>query len=480
MFSTFYPAAERETAFSLLATACLGTTSCQTHHALALAFRRCSPMLYTLPTRVKLFCELTNCSYGNAKDILRSNCLYPYFCAGLSEATQLKLKSQLIEGVMGRTCAPHLPVLYDSTNRYGLDCPECTSEIQGLIGRRASLCHICIPLATCCAVHNCPLVITDSCSASELIFTRRSSTIPSTNDLQFARKSWNLCLESFQFDYRKNLSSLMIEKRYATPDGRARLFELNRDFRNFFSAGFDDVRLTTMIRELTIPTLVIRNLAREERGIHPVFLTLMYWFLESADTSSLPMFEKWRQKRSYKKKSEKYQPTEEQLQRKRREWLEHNNKPLNRTRTEIRLTAVSLWTWLYRYDRCWLEHHQAEGDRPKGKKGAAKVPRSLMSMLIKHSAPPPDRENLPPRRDSAYQSRLTAGLNDYVFRRVSSDSFEIGYGAQTPGAKEIWISRRIEWAIGDLLRHGETLNEGKIALRASIRIETLRHYLKKT
>ena len=115
-----------------------------------------------------------------------------------------------------------------------------------------------------------------------------------------------------------------------------------------------------------------------------------------------------------------------------------------------------------------------------GRKASARTPGYLLSALHSFRANLADAERHPPRLESPYQTRLDLGMNDYAFSRLFDSSSRTNHQALVPGAKEIWITRRIDWAIAEILRRGSPINESNIAKTARIRLETLRRYFEKS
>lgn len=482
MFATFYPAATQESAFSLLATASASTPEYRVHHAVAIAFRRCSPLIYTMPCRLEEFCYLTQNAYGMPNDVLREHTLFNFFCCGLTPNLRIRLHNQLTSGTRSRTCAPRMSVFLECGNRFGLDCPECTRETQRQIGRRVSLCQFCIPFVTRCPLHQCKLVLVDECSKMEILARSQSTRESTANSLRFAEIGRYFSLIVSDMNCRATLIEMLKAKGYTNAAGHASLAKLCRDFCAFFSDGFEDRRLTILIERRTIPESVIRQLGREERAVHPVFMMLMHWFL--TDSQGITRRSPAASRRDVEAivtsalEGPLSCPDVSTIQLKRNAWITHVDRLHKISRTQTRLLVPALWIWLYRHDRRWLDAHQTVKRQPRRHKKNVALPDFLRTILSSYRDESGEQKNSPPLLQTAYQTRLRYGLNDYAFERSCAEIHGTGSKAQMPAAPQAFIAKRITWAKENLMRNGESLNEAVVARRACLRLETLRQHNK--
>lgn len=471
MLETYFPAAAGESAFSLLATAAATSSKEEVHHMVAVAFRRCAPILYTVPCRLEKFSRLTNYVYGSPKDVLIKHTLFHFFCCGMPASFQNRLEDQLIVKTVARTCAAKLPVFVECGNRFGLDCPQCTAGMLETIGRRASLCRLCLPFITRCPIHQCRLTVTDSCSRMELAFAARQVKAAKQNSLCFAKTELTLAGRDPNVDLRDELNRMLVLKRYMTDTGRVRLSDISRDFSAYYSGQFEDLRLNALLANQNLVGNICTVLRRNDRCIHPVYLSLLHLFLSNCDSNARAIYSRTNHKPTGKIRT--YSPTRESTLRRRKEWISHCKENRLLTRTEIRHCSNGLWTWLYRYDRKWLCVHQKKKALPKNGRVVATPSPGIKDLLCCQATSVAVNPLLPPQLRSRYQTRLHLCISDYQLTQILRGLPPEIVEQRTVQARSVFVSDRLQWSVNYLSSHGQPINLSAVARRASLRQETI-------
>lgn len=469
MLRTYVPATAGETATSLLEAAAFTTGTEAARQLSARCYRRCAPLVGTLPSRAKLFCEATEGAYGAPEQVVSEFSLAPLYLQGMSPLMQQKLVAQLVDGLHSRTCCPRLRPFIQCGNRHGLQCPECARLATEVHGRRVSYCMHCIDFVTRCPIHNCKLVSDDDCSSLEEMLASHADVNSARNAIRYAALAHAMAFGCASQLAREGIRRRLCEKHYLSETGRCRLDSLRSAFAAAFSDGFEDVRLNELLASTDIAATSMHMLNREERAIHPVFLILLEWLSVDADT--LPA-----RSRATKADVSNAAPATNIRDAKRTAWLHHQTQCAGLGRREIRHRQPALWVWLYRHDREWLVSNQVARRQSGSPKPSAKPSSTFASAVLSNANPvcrsATGREPLP----SAYQTRLAYGMNQYLFDRATEEFNGVGKMAQLPARREVFVARRLDDAMSDLAEKGCTIGTPSVAREARLRISTVLRY----
>jgi hypothetical protein len=229
-----------------------------------------------------------------------------------------------------------------------------------------------------------------------------------------------------------------MEKGFVFESGRIRTAALHTAFTKVFSMGFEDVRLTGLVRKPDFAESCVRALTREGRPMHPLYMILLDQVASRAEVICGPKPRKTSEHPSL--------PAAAEIRVKRAAWSAHASACRQLTRTEVRKLRPDLWTWLYRYDRAWLTDNQP----PCLRTGNGRL-RGVMPVEIANAI----RANRHDRRSgirdleplsSSYQTRLSYGMSDWAFQRATELLGGAGKTASIPAAKEVFATRRVEAA----------------------------------
>ncbi|CAJ0790278.1 hypothetical protein LMG7141_02343 [Ralstonia condita] len=472
-----YPCpAQWETASSLLNAAATLTDNLDAKLLNGQCFRRCSPLVYTLPCRVSRFNVAIEHAYGGEEGVLYGHTLFNYFRHGMSVDTQARANWQLIHGVRSRTSCPRLPPFVECGNRFGLQCPECSVAAHAEFGRRVSYCFHCLPFVTRCPLHGCALDCDNECSSIERLAVVSGDASTRVNSERFSIRSYQIACCQPLDGYRAALMSRLAEQGYVSDSGRIQLVHLRRDLERCFSAGFEDVRLNALIGNKNYVDLVAHGLAREERAMHPVHLTLLDMLLDASDgqsrhvskhKSAAPKPTTVKQVDQSTRKRFAITPT--LLSEKRENWLGLCKANIGLSRTQVRHRNPALWTWLYRHDRLWLSAHQfPRVPRYSGRRPTA-IPPQVELLIGRHAGPKPLDAAGRARLPSMYQTRLAYGMADYVFllsrRQLGADARTLALPAQ----RAAFIQQRVFDAIGGEKGGGCVTSVSMVAREAGLR-----------
>ncbi len=469
MLKTYVPAATGETATSLLEAAAFTTGSEAARQLSARCYRRCAPLVGTLPSRAKLFCEATEGAYGAPQQVVSQFSLAPLYFQGMSPLMQRKLLAQLVDGLHSRTCCPRLRPFIQCGNRHGLQCPECARLATEVHGRRVSYCMHCIDFVTRCPIHECKLVCDDDCSSLEEMLASHAGENATRNATRYAQLAHAIACGCSSQSTREGICRRLCEKHYLSETGRCRLDSLRSAFAAAFSDGFEDVRLNELLASTDIAATSMYVLHRKERAIHPAILILLEWL--SSEVDILPI-------RSHPANTATSYaiPATDTRDAKRTAWLRHQTQCAGMGRYEIRHRQPALWVWLYRHDREWLVSNQV-GRRQNGSpkpsaKPSSTFARAILSNVNKASRSSTGREPLP----SAYQTRLAYGMNQYLFDRAAEEFNGEGMMAQLPARREVFVARRLDDALLNLAEKRFALNVTSVAREARLRASTILRY----
>jgi hypothetical protein len=464
---TLFPSVPRETVTSIAAMVAQTTASKDAKEISHVGNRRGLLLYSTLPCRAQRFCAFTENAYGDAMELLAKHTLLAYSTCGMSREMADAATRNIAFGAASRTMFPRLLPGVESGNRYGLRCPECTLELPGGKSRRASLCAHCIPYVTRCPWHGCRLVCENECSTLEMLMSKTGDMARASNSLRYAQLS---CAASEVMPcepiWPKTIGMLR-EKGYVTGSGRLRTDQLHTDIRKLFSAGFEDERLSYLVNDTGALDLCIRAARRTDRAAPAPILVLMYQATCDFDEIS-------RRPARRPVGTAILTADSERRDGMRTLWTAHMNRHREMSRTQLRKSMPSLWSWLHRHDDAWLRANQVPARRRFGGRKHHDLPAfvntSVFDCTLDRRAHTGGREPLP----SAYQFRIAYGMSDFLFERLTTNSSAVGNTAQLPGRKEVFVHRRVRRALEELTRLNMPLDIATVARTARLRITTVR------
>ncbi|WP_408121853.1 TnsD family Tn7-like transposition protein [Caballeronia grimmiae] len=362
-----------------------------------------------------------------------------------------------------------MPLGLESGNRYGLQCPECAQSTFIETRRRVSYTAHCIPYVTRCPWHGCRLVCDCECSSLELLLSERSGDGRAVNSLHYATRADTLRQRCVSGQSWERVRLTLEEKGYYAAPGRLRVRSFHEDFCRVFSAGFEDARLNYIVSEWKPVQACIRAASRADRAAPAAILVLLDWAADEVDCLSTHTVAR----RSSPVPADI--PTSVRSL-KRAQWTEHVAGHPKLSRTEMRLSTPALWAWLYRHDGPWLQRHQVPADVAARKRRPAELPPFHKSAMLRGADPRQrcdGREPLP----SSYQLRLAYGMTEYLFNRAMESVCGPGRGRELPGARAVFVDRRLQFAAAALACRGLPENTALLAREARLRVSTVRQFL---
>ncbi|MFL9889339.1 TnsD family Tn7-like transposition protein [Paraburkholderia sp. RL17-383-BIF-A] len=242
--------------------------------------------------------------------------------------------------------------------------------------------------------------------------------------------------------------------------------ELRDSYRKLFSAGFEDERLCHFVHDPSFFDCCIEAVQRADRAAPAPMLVLLNYAARDIDAACT----------SHRRPHSPSSPVDVDAALRtsqRTRWLEQSVAHPEMTRTQLRHSLPDVWSWLYRNDRPWLQDRQRPAATPAGGRRFHEIP-EFINAAINHGDVDlrehhDGREPLP----SAYQTRLAYGMNEYLFNRLPTMPPAVGRQAQLPGLKELFVSRRVGFALEQLARDGKSLDIATVSRAARLRIATV-------
>lgn len=424
-------------------------------------------LLYsTLPCRSADLCKATRLTYGDALQVLSKHSLLSFATCGMSAELAERATHCIAYQTASRTMFPRMLPGLESGNRYGVQCPECAFQATLTAGRRVSYCAHCIPYVTRCPWHGCRLVCDLECSRLEMLLSSEGDKARAENSLQYAQFARSISDDAPQEPLWPRTLGLLHAKGYVTEHGRLRIAEFHDSYRKLFSAGFEDERLTHFVHNTSSFDCCIRAVRRADRTAPAWFLVLLNYAARGVDDACTLH-------RPPHSPSEFVDVDAALRASKRARWLEQGSSHLEMTRTQVRHSLPDVWSWLYRNDRPWLLEHQRPTGKPVGGRRLHEIPGFISAAINRGDVDLREhhdgREPLP----SAYQTRLAYGVNEYLFNRLPTMPPAVGRLAQLPGLKELFVSRRVGFAVAQLARDGKPMDIAAVSRAARLRIATV-------
>jgi hypothetical protein len=275
MFKTLYAAAPHETPFSLMVALASTTIAMEIRCQDARAFQQGSKFLQTTPCCLSRFCALTDGVYGTPRQVLVERTLYPLYMGCMSAQLAATLEDETCNGCRGRPCGPALPGGLHSVNRYGVECPECSSDTWAQTGRRCSLAFHCIPLQARCPIHGGRYRLAHPCSRFEMSMLMPPDTARKHNTLRLGATLFDFLKTPCSRCWLDDLEPMFRARGYMTGDGRVRRNALVRDFTALYSAGFEDSRLEAWTGSGGPAAHVLLRLGHPQPSPHPIEVALL-------------------------------------------------------------------------------------------------------------------------------------------------------------------------------------------------------------
>lgn len=461
-----FPSVPRETVTSIAAMVAQTTASKEAKEISNVGNRRGLLLYSTLPCRAQRFCAITENAYGDAMELLARHTLLAYGTCGMTRQMAEAATRNIASGAASRTMFPRLLPGVESSNRYGLRCPECKLELLGARSRRVSLCAHCIPYVTRCPWHDCSLVCEHECSTLEMLMSKGGDKARASNSLRYAQLSCAASEVMPSEPIWPKTFGMLREKGYVTSSGRLRTEQLHTDIRKLFSAGFEDERLSYLVSDTGALDRCIQAARRTDRAAPAPILILIYQATCDVDEVA---------RRPARRVGEPATLTTdtERRDRSRALWTAHMNRHREMSRTQLRKSMPSAWSWLHRHDNAWLSANQVPARRRLGGRKHHELPvfiaRAISDSTLDRRAHTGGREPLP----SGYQFRIAYGMSDFLFERLTTNSSAVGNAAQLPGHREIFVHKRVRRALDELTRLNMPLDIATVARTARLRITTI-------
>ena len=164
---------------------------------------------------------------------------------------------------------------------------------------------------------------------------------------------------------------------------------------------------------------------------------------------------------------------DKQRERDRTEWLSLQQQHPHLTKTELRNLNPALYARLYRNDRTWLDKHSPETNNKKTRNVRIDWNKRDLEVLekVQHAASQILESNGKPKRLTVGRIGAIAGIRPLLEKHLDHLPETKKYLEQTIENEERYRWRKIQWAIEELKRQGEPLQEWKVLRKAGIRKE---------
>lgn len=407
-YRTYFPAANDESAASILAMVVHTTDSAEARRIHFASLQRANPLANSLPCRAMRFCAVTEGAYGGPSRVLAAHSLLSWNSIGMSPESAQALELALTDGKR-RTPCPTFDALLRCGNRTALKCPECSRIDQYRYGRSANYCTHCIDYVTRCLRHEMLLECAGDSSRLEALLIHERNDCARENSLQFARVAANLAAACPRQPAWREIVRLLREKQFVSESGRWHVAALRSEFQKIFHAGFEDPRLTYITEHGDYVEAAVRATSKG-RSVHPVMVTLLRMF--ATDVEALPVHKPHFRPRPVGPAPEALLKTQ------RSAWLDIASRGTGLSRSETRLQAPALWTWLYRNDKAWLEAHQECVHHSRAVHRLQRIPAAVSDTIAVLQVDPLGQVHGGATPPSAYRMRLAYGIREYAFNRV--------------------------------------------------------------
>ncbi|MFM0485253.1 hypothetical protein PQQ81_32350 [Paraburkholderia strydomiana] len=104
------------------------------------------------------------------------------------------------------------------------------------------------------------------------------------------------------------------------------------------------------------------------------------------------------------------------------------------------------------------------------------MPQPVFAKILANAQDPRYTDNGRAPLPSAYQTRIAYGMNDYAFSRAVNVVGGAGAQAQLPAWKQVFVARRLAWAVEDLESTGRSAPLSAVARNAKLRIATIQRH----
>jgi len=160
-------------------------------------------------------------------------------------------------------------------------------------------------------------------------------------------------------------------------------------------------------------------------------------------------------------------------ERDRTEWLSLQQQYPNFSKTELRKLNLALYARLYRKDRIWLNNHSPEPAQKKTRNIRVDWNQRDLEVLAKvqHAVSRILESNGKPKRLTVSRIGAIAGVRSLLEKHLDHLPETKKYLEQTVESEEQYRLRKIHWAMEELKRQGEPLQEWKVLRKAGIRKE---------
>jgi hypothetical protein len=157
----------------------------------------------------------------------------------------------------------------------------------------------------------------------------------------------------------------------------------------------------------------------------------------------------------------------------RTEWLFLQQQHPNLSKTELRKLNPALYARLYRKDRIWLEKHSPKPGKKKFRNIRVDWNQRDLEVLAKvqHAVNRILESDGKPKRLTVGRIGAIAGIRPLLEKHLDHLPETKKYLEQVVESEEQHRWRKIQWAIEELKRQGEPLQEWKVLRKAGIRKE---------
>ncbi len=225
--------------------------------------------------------------FMSMRDWLERHSFYDYYSIGLNVERRRELLRRILHGCKGPLYPVREPNSLWPAPRSSRRCPECDRESELLHGilyvRRA---HI-SPFVTRCPWHGAFLPDASREGAVAAVVSERWSSSDDrgriANAKRYAEASKNAILHGLpEFATVQTCEARMRELGYVSQD-KLRLQRLSLDVCKYYSAGFEDLAMSSLISTPQAAAKWLERAFRRRRSIHPALAILLDGFIAQAE-----------------------------------------------------------------------------------------------------------------------------------------------------------------------------------------------------
>jgi hypothetical protein len=262
--------------------AAIGSGSVVTTNAMTELFGR-RLVHASMPNGILAISQAIDGACGSPEVVLHDHTLFDYYYALSSENLARGRADEMLGCQPGPRVPTRYPLVFSIADGVSPRCPLCSeTAVDGVCLCTELRIHL-MPFQQYCPIHGEALVYRD-CSEPTII----------TNAFRRARLSQRIWQQNFDvksMDWAQSahgarraiIERQLLETHYTSESGRTRRTELVADLQKFFSEGFADNRLTSLVRSSTMICTFLNNCHRLAKVPSTAIGILLEWYLSQCE-----------------------------------------------------------------------------------------------------------------------------------------------------------------------------------------------------